>query len=123
MAYRKGYYAPADFKHSNEEDRERQLDEELASDLPSTDLPVYLSAAYFRISENKFFVPVSVVVPGSELPFSHNSHHDKATLDILGVPLDGKKLALGDIRETVKLAINTSAEVQRKNVQYNSGFM
>jgi VWFA-related protein len=123
ISYRKGYYAPADFKHSNDEDRERQLDEELASDLPSTDLPVYLSAAYFRTSENKFYVPVSVVVPGSEIPFSRNSDRDRATLDILGVALDGKKLPLGDIRETVKLAVNTSAEVQRKNVQYDSGFM
>ena len=59
IEYRKGYYAPADFKHSNQEDRERQLDEELASDLPSTDLPVYLSAGYFRIGQDRFFVPIS----------------------------------------------------------------
>ena len=39
LEYRKGYYAAADFRHSNKEDRERQLQEELASDLPSTDLP------------------------------------------------------------------------------------
>src|SRR5208283_4798382 len=43
LEYRKGYYAAADFKHSNKEDRERQLQEELASDLPSTDLPLYLA--------------------------------------------------------------------------------
>ena len=123
MSYRKGYYAPADFKHSNEEERERQLDEEMASDLPSTDLPVYLSTGYFRIGDNKFFVPVSVVVPGSEIPFSRSSDRDKATLDIIGLALDGKKLPLGDIRETVKLAVSTSAEVHRKNVQYDSGFL
>ena len=63
--FRRGYYAPADFQHSTRDDRERQLDEELASDLPTTDLPVYLSAAYFRIADRKFYVPVSVVVPGS----------------------------------------------------------
>ena len=73
MEYRSGYYAPADFKHSNQEDRERQLDEELASELPSTDLPVYLAAGYFRIGEDKFFVPISLVVPGSEIPFASNS--------------------------------------------------
>ncbi len=124
IEYRRGYYAPADFKHSNDEDRERQLDEELASDLPSTDLPVYLSASYFRIGENKFYMPVSVVVPGSEIPFTRNSDKDKATLDILGVATDAaSKRALGDIRETVKLSVSTSTEVQRKNVQYNSGFV
>ena len=45
LEYRQGYYAPADFKHSTNEDRERELDEELASDLPATDVAVYLAGA------------------------------------------------------------------------------
>ena len=52
--FRRGYYAPADFQHSTRDDRERQLDEELASDLSTTDLPVYLSAAYFRLADANF---------------------------------------------------------------------
>ena len=44
LEYRPGYYAPADFQHSNKEDRERELEEELASDLPATDVEVYLQA-------------------------------------------------------------------------------
>ena len=123
IEYRKGYYAPADFKHSNQEDRERQLDEEMASDLPSTDLPVYLSAGYFRIGQDRFFVPISVVVPGSEIPFARNSTHDKATLDILGEAVDDKHRPVGDMRDTVKLAVEASAQVKRKNVQYDSGFI
>jgi VWFA-related protein len=123
MEYRRGYYAPADFKHSTDEDRERQLDEELASDLPTTDLPLYLSAGYFRIGSDRFFVPVSLVVPGSEIPFVSNNNRDKATLDIIGVALDSSKHPVGDMRDTVKLAVNTSAEVKRKNVQYDSGFI
>jgi VWFA-related protein len=121
--YRHGYYAPADFQHSTREDRERQLDEELASELPSTDLPVYLSTGYFRLADNKFFVPVSVVVPGSAIPFTRNGDQDKATLDVLGVVLDETKQAVSQIRDTVKLNLNTSAEVQRKNVQYDAGFL
>src|SRR6516164_3656009 len=58
LEFRRGYYAPADFQHSNREDREQQLDQELASDLPSTDLQVYLAAGYFRMSDNRFYVPV-----------------------------------------------------------------
>ncbi|MGH9545672.1 MAG: VWA domain-containing protein [Terriglobales bacterium] len=121
--FRRGYYAPADFQHSTRDDRERQLDEELASDLPTTDLPVYLSAAYFRIADRKFYVPVSVVVPGSQIPFTHNKDQDRATLDILGVVTDPDKRPVGQIRDTVKLALDTSQLVQRKNVQYNSGFV
>ena len=121
--YRKGYYAPADFKHSNQEERERQLDEELASDLPTTDLPVYLAAGYFRLSDNNFFVPVSIVVPGSEIPFSRNSTQDKVTLDVLGLVTDENKRPAGQLRDTVKLAVNTSRQVRSKNVQYNNGFV
>jgi VWFA-related protein len=121
--FRRGYYAPADFQHSTREDKERQLDEELASELPTTDLPVYLSAAYFRISERKFYVPVSLIVPGSQIPFTHNNDQDRATLDVLGIVTDPEKRPVGQIRDTVKLALNTNQLVQRKNVQYNSGFV
>ena len=122
LDYRRGYYAPADFKHSNQEDRERQLDEELASDLPATDLPVYLSAGYFRLSDNKFYVPVSLMVPGSEIPFTRSSDKDKATLDILGIVTDEAKRPVDQLRDTVKVAVSSSTEVRRKNVQYDSGF-
>jgi VWFA-related protein len=123
IEFRRGYYAPADYKHSTQEDRERQLEEELNSDLPSTDLPLYLAAGYFRIGDNKFFVPISLVVPGSQIPFTSNSTQDKATLDVIGMALDSNKRQVGDMRDTVKLAVNTSAEVRRKNVQYNNGFI
>jgi VWFA-related protein len=123
LEYRKGYYAAADFKHSNKEDRERQLQEELASDLPSTDLPLYLATGYFRLADNKYYVPISLIVPGSEIPFSRTRDQDKATLDVLGLVTDEKKLPAGGIRDTVKLAVNTANEVQRKNVQYDSGLV
>ena len=121
--FRRGYYAPADFQHSTREDRERQLDEELASDLSTTDLPVYLSAAYFRLAERKFYVPVSLIVPGSQIPFTRNNDQDRATLDVLGIVTDPEKHPVGQIRDTVKLSLNTAQLVQRKNVQYNSGFV
>ena len=119
--FRRGYYAEADFRHSNKEDRERQLQEELASELPSTDLPVYLATAYFRVADNKYYVPLSLIVPGSEIPFSRNRDQDKAMLDILALVTDEKKFPVSEIRETVKLAVNASSEVQRKNVQYDTG--
>jgi VWFA-related protein len=123
LEYRKGYYAAADFKHSNKEDRKRQLEEELASELPSTDLPLYLATGYFRLADNKYYVPISLIVPGSEIPFSRSRDQDKATLDVLGLVTDEKKLPAGGIRDTVKLAVNTVNDVQHKNVQYDSGLV
>jgi VWFA-related protein len=119
--YRRGYYAPADFKHSTTGDKERQLEEELASELPATDLPLYLGVAYFRLENNKFFVPISLVVPGSQIPFIRSSDRDKATLDVIGIVLDSEHHPLNRIRETVKLAVSSSTAVQKKNVQYDTG--
>ena len=119
--YRRGYYASADYQHSTKDDKERQLEEELASELPATDLPLYLGVAYFRLEGSKFFVPISLVVPGSQIPFVHSSDRDKATLDVIGIVLDSDHHPLNRIRDTVKLAVNTSAEVQKKNVQYDTG--
>jgi VWFA-related protein len=123
IEYRRGYYAPADYRHANKYDRERQLEEQLNSDLPATDLPLYLASGYFRIGNDRFFVPVSLVVPGSEIPFVSNSSQDKATLDVIGIVQDGNKRPVGNMRDTVKLAVETSTQVKRKNVQYDSGFV
>ena len=119
--YRRGYYAPADYQHATKDDKERQLEEELASELPATDLPMYLGIAYFRLEGNKFFVPISLVVPGSQIPFVRSSDRDKTTLDVIGMVLDNEHHPLNRIRDTVKLALSTSAEVQKKNVQYDTG--
>jgi VWFA-related protein len=118
---RRGYYAPADYQHSTKEDKELQLEEELASELPTTDLPVYLGVAYFRMEANKYFIPISLVVPGSQIPFTRNSDRDKATLDVIGIVLDNERHPVTRIRDTVKLAVDTSAQVQKKNVQYDTG--
>jgi VWFA-related protein len=119
--YRRGYYAPADYQHSTKDDKELQLEQELASELPATELQLYLGAAYFRLESNKFYVPISLVVPGSQIPFTRNSDRDKATLDVIGIVTDSERHPVTRVRDTVKLAVNTSAEVQKKNVQYDTG--
>jgi len=119
--YRRGYYAPADYRHSTKEDKELQLQEELASELPATDLPLYLNTAFFRLEANKFFIPMSLVVPGSQIPFTRGSDRDKATLDVIGLVLDDEHHPLTRIRDTVKLEVDISSEVRKKNVQYDTG--
>ena len=119
--YRRGYYAPADYQHSTKEDKELQLQEQLASELPATDLPLYMGTAFFRMDPKKYYVEVSLVVPGSEVPFTRASDRDKANLDVIGLVLDSEQHPLTRIRDTVKLAVDTSSEVRKKNVQYNTG--
>jgi VWFA-related protein len=120
LEFRNGYYAPRDFAHSNRDDREQQLQEQLFSDISSTDLGLYVSAAYFRQSERRFLVPISLVVPGSEVPFARASDKDRATLDVLGLVRDEQKRPVGRIRDTIKLSVEGTKDVRRKNVQYQT---
>lgn len=121
LEYRSGYYAPRDFQHFTRDDREDQLRQQLVSDLSSTDLSAYVSAAFFRVSDTRAFVPLSVVVPGYQLPFGPTTDKNKATLDIMGLVVDEKKRPVGRIRDTMKLAVTTADELKRKTVQYQTG--
>ncbi len=151
LEYRPGYYAPADYKHANHQGREQQLQDQLASDLPATDVAVYLNALYFRTgagtgagSTDRYTVPISLLIPGSQIPFVKGGDRDKATLDILGQiravgpannnadhPGDnpggrgpgGPSRDEGDVRQTIKLAIDSSQQVQQKNIQYSTSFV
>lgn len=122
LDYRRGYYAPADFAHSGREDRERQLDEQLASDLPATDVALYLDAYSFHASANRYFVSVSLIVPGSQIPFVKGGDREKATLDVVGEVLDAAKHPVGQVRETVKLTLDAASQPARKNIQYSTSF-
>jgi VWFA-related protein len=122
LEYRPGYYAPADFAHSGKEDRERDLEEQLSSDLPATDVAVYLDAMYFRLDENRFYVPVSLIVPGSQIPFVKGGDKDKATLDIIGTVIDEVKRPIGRARETVKLNLDAAQQARQKTIQYTTSF-
>jgi VWFA-related protein len=141
LEYRMGYYGPRDFQHFTKEDREQQLQEELMSELPNTDLPVYLGTGYFRSNEgNKFYVPVSIVVPASAIAVQHDK--DKASLDVLGVVREqATKIPVGNVRENIKLTVEQTQSVtaaagasapaadgkpavlRRKNVQFDTGFL
>ncbi len=122
LDYRPGYYAPADFKHSGKQDREQELQDELASDLPATDIAVYMDAMYFLLDANRFYMPVSLVVPGSQIPFVTGGDKDKATLDIIGAVLDEGKRPVGRVRDTVKLNLDPSLQARQKNIQYTTSF-
>jgi VWFA-related protein len=120
--YRPGYYAPADFQHQKSEDREQVLTEQLRSDLPATDVAVYLEALYFRLADNKFFVPVSLIVPGSQIHSVKNGDRDKANIDIIGQVKNAQGIIVGNVRDNVKLALDAAQQVQKKNIQYSTGF-
>jgi VWFA-related protein len=122
VEHRNGYYAARDFQHSGKEDRERQLQDQLMTDLSSTDLTVWMSTSFFRLADDRFYVPVSIAVPGSEIPFVQSSSQDRASIDVIGLMRDLQQRPVGRLRDTVKLAVQPAQDVKRKTVQYETGF-
>jgi len=122
LEYRQGYPAPADFQHAKAEDRELALTEQMRSDVPATDVAVYLQALYFRLEENKFYIPISLVIPGSQINAVQTKDKDKANIDILGQVKNAQQIVVGNIRDTVKLSLDANQQVQKKTVQYSTGF-
>jgi hypothetical protein len=87
------------------------------------DVPVYAGESYFRKDESHYYLAVSLIIPGSQIPFITEKDKDNATIDIIGQALEGGKFPVGRLRDTVKIAVESSRAVRRKNVQYNTGFL
>jgi VWFA-related protein len=122
LEYRPGYYAPADFQHQKNEDREYALTEQMRSEVPATDVAIYLQALYFRLTDGKFYIPMSLVIPGSQINAVVVKDKDKASIDILGQVRNATNIVVGQVRQTVPLAIDANQHLEKKNVQYSTGF-
>jgi VWFA-related protein len=115
---RAGYYAERDFAHTSRSDRESQLQEQLFAAVSSTDLPVLVTGGYFRLSPDKYFVPVSLAVPGSAVPVPPG--RDKVSIDVLGAIRDERGFPVGRFRETLQLQAGTGPTLEGKQILYQS---
>jgi VWFA-related protein len=108
VEHRTGYYAERDFAHTGRQDRERELQEQLSSPLSSTDIPVFVSAGWFRLANDRYYVPLSVAIPdiGSRRSSADTSDRPQGTteFDVLGAVRDEQGRPVGRIRQTLKLA-------------------
>ena len=116
VEHRAGYYAERDFAHTNRQDRERQLQEQLAAPVSATDLPVMVSAGWFRLAPDRYYVPLSVAVPGGALRESPQ----RDTLDVLGIVRDEQGRPVGRLRETLDIAPDPSGDASRQ-LLYQAG--
>ena len=96
---------PRSFKHFDSSDRERQLQEALMLGDPVTDLTVALEMNYFRQAKDRYFVPVAVKIPGSDIELAKRGGAETTRLDFIGEVKDAKGALQGTVRDdiTVKL--------------------
>jgi VWFA-related protein len=117
---RQGYYADRDFAHTANGDRETQLQDMLFSAVSATDLPVLVNAGYFRLAADRYYVPISMAVPGSAVPVPADKDKDKVALDVLGIVQDEQGRPVGRIRQTIKLPPGSVGTLTAKQILYQS---
>ena len=114
---REGYYADRDFTHTAKTDREVQLQEQLMMQIPATDVPLFVTAGWFRLAADKYYVPVSLSVPGSAVPPSP----DKVTLDVAGFIRDERNFPVGRIRDTITVPPASTGDLVARQILYQTG--
>jgi hypothetical protein len=116
---REGYYADRDFTHTAKGDREVQLQEQLSMQIPATDVPMFVTAGWFRLAADRYYVPVSLAVPGSAVPPAKGQ--EKVTLDVAGFIRDERNFPVGRIRDTMTVPPASADGLAAKQVLYQTG--
>ena len=116
---REGYYADRDFTHTAKGDREVQLQEQLSMQIPATDVPMFVTAGWFRLAADRYYVPVSLAVPGSAVPPAKGQ--EKVTLDVAGFIRDERNFPVGRIRDTMTVPPANADGLAAKQVLYQTG--
>jgi VWFA-related protein len=118
---RQGYYADRDFQHTARNDRQTLLQDQLFSAVPATDIPVLVTASYFRLAPDKYYVPVEIAVPGSAIPVPDEKAKNKQLeLDVLGMVRDEQGRPVGNIQQTTQLPSGSTGSVASKNILYTT---
>jgi VWFA-related protein len=113
---RAGYYADLDFAHAASADREAQLTAELSAPLSSTDLPVAVNFAWFRVSAGEYTVPLAIAIPGWDV----QPPPDAATVpvDVIGEIRDEDRRSVSRFRQTASIPRGTEASLARSLLVY-----
>jgi VWFA-related protein len=96
IKHRPGYYAPKDWGIFNTQDKEKQLDNAMATQAPVVELPLALDLGQFRLPDGMFYVPVSVKISSSALQWAEKSGKHEDRFDFLyEVSVTGLRTGMG----------------------------
>jgi VWFA-related protein len=124
LDYRQGYFGSKEFTKFTQADKERQLEDALMLGDPITDLTIAMEVNYFQLNRAEYYVPVVMKVPGSELALARKGGAERTVIDFIGEIKDEYGTTIQNIRDKVdiKLSGETAAELQKKHIQYDTGY-
>lgn len=124
LDYRQGYFAGKQFNKYSDTDKERQLTEALMLGDPVTDMSLAMEVDYFRLARDRYFVPLAVKIPGSEIELARHGGAESTRLDFIGEVKDAKGTLMGNVRDNieVKLKGETAQQLAKTTLEYDTGF-
>ena len=124
LDYRQGYFAGKQFNKFSASDKERQLSEALLLGDPVTDMSLAMEVDYFRLARDRYFIPLAVKIPGSEIELARHGGAESTRLDFIGEVKDAKGTLVGNVRDNieVKLKGETAQQLAKTTLEYDTGF-
>jgi len=124
LDYRQGYYAGKQFNKFSESDKEHQLAQALVLGDPITDMNLAMELDYFRLAKDRYFVPLAVKIPGSEIELARHAGAQSTRLDFIGEIKDSKDTTVANVRDNiqVKLQGESSQQLAKTTLEYDTGF-
>ncbi|MBI4904763.1 MAG: VWA domain-containing protein [Acidobacteria bacterium] len=122
--HRAGYFAAKRFDRMTSTDKERQLEDALLLGDPVTSLPIALEVNSFRLSPGRYFVPVALKIPGSQIPLARRGEEEYTVFDFIGQVRDGKGAMVAAVRDAIRVRLGDEASARRSrgHFQYDTGF-
>ncbi len=120
---RNGYYADKVFSKFSASDKERQLSDALMLGDPVSELPLAIEIDHFRIGKDRYFVPISVKIPGSAINLAKKGDKEQLELDFVGQIRDSHNTLVTAVRDglVAKLTAEKVAQSGKKAFQYDTG--
>jgi VWFA-related protein len=124
LDYRQGYFAGKQFRKFNDSDREQQLAQALSLGDPITDMSLALELDYFRLARDRYFVPLAVKIPGTEIELARHGGAESTRFDFIGEVKDAKGTVVANVRDNipVKLKGETAQQLAKTTLEYDTGF-
>jgi len=89
-----------------------------------TDLSLSAELDYFRLARDRYFVPFSVKIPGSEIALAKKRGNEQTEFDFIGQVRDEHSKMVGVVRDGIKIKLSeqTAAQLASRPIAYDTGF-
>jgi VWFA-related protein len=124
LDYRQGYFAGKQFRKFNDSDRELELAQALALGDPVTEMDLAMEVDYFRLAHDRYFVPLAVKIPGTQIELARHGGAETTRFDFIGQVKDTKGAVVANVRDNipVKLKGETAQQLANTTLEYDTGF-